>query len=133
MKIGTKVIHAGTNAAEQGEPFRAGVTFAGPFHAAGDPKAVPYTYGRYHNPTFTQFEHAIGELEGGTAICFASGMAAVSAGFGCRMGAGGAIGGARARDYRGKLLLDGDLRDILAAVGMQTAPLAVVVGWSRRH
>lgn len=91
MKIGTKVIHAGTIGPEQGEPFRAGVTFAGPFHAAGDPKKVPYTYGRYHNPTFTQFEHAIGELEGGTAICFASGMAAVAAVFGTTLRPGDVV------------------------------------------
>jgi len=82
MKIGTKVIHAGLPQGGQGEPFRSGVTFAGPFHASGDPKAVPYTYGRYHNPTFTQYEKALGELEGGTTIVFASGMAAITAVFG---------------------------------------------------
>jgi cystathionine gamma-lyase len=78
-RIGTKVIHAGANAVEQGEPFRTGVTFAAPFHAAGEPSTSPYTYGRYHNPTFTQFEHAIAELEGGHTVCFASGIAAVAA------------------------------------------------------
>ena len=35
-------------------------------------------YGRYANPTWEAFESAIGELEGGRAISFASGMAAVS-------------------------------------------------------
>jgi cystathionine gamma-synthase len=36
-------------------------------------------YGRYGNPTWDAFESAMGTLEGGTAVSFASGMAAVSA------------------------------------------------------
>jgi cystathionine gamma-synthase len=36
-------------------------------------------YGRYANPTWEAFEEAMGALEGGTAVAFASGMAAVSA------------------------------------------------------
>jgi cystathionine gamma-lyase len=78
MKIGTKIIRAGLAPASQGEPFLAGVTFAGTYHAAGDTTSSPYTYGRYHNPTWTQFERALGELEGGPAVAFASGMAAVA-------------------------------------------------------
>jgi cystathionine gamma-synthase len=34
-------------------------------------------YGRYANPTWSAFEEALGELEGGRALAFASGMAAV--------------------------------------------------------
>lgn len=64
------------------EPFLPGPTFANPYHLAGDPSSSPYSYGRYHNPTWTHFEKALGELEGGTAILFASGMAAVTAVFG---------------------------------------------------
>src|SRR5262247_3394597 len=78
MRIGTKVIHAGLAPAVQGEPFLAGVTFAGPYYASGDPSTSRYTYGRDHNPTWTQFEHALSELEGGIAVSFASGMAAVA-------------------------------------------------------
>jgi cystathionine gamma-lyase len=40
------------------------------------------TYGRFHNPTWTAWEEALGVLEGGTAISFASGMAAIAAVFG---------------------------------------------------
>ena len=82
VRIGTKVIRAGLTPAAQGEPFSAGVTFAGTYHAAGDPSSSPYTYGRFHNPTWTQFERALGELEGGVAVSFASGMSAVAAVFG---------------------------------------------------
>jgi cystathionine gamma-synthase len=37
------------------------------------------TYGRDGNPTWEAFESVIGALEGGTALAFASGMAAISA------------------------------------------------------
>jgi cystathionine beta-lyase/cystathionine gamma-synthase len=56
-----------------------GVTFAGTYHVAGDPSDSPYTYGRFHNPTWAQFESALGELEEGNALAFASDMAAVAA------------------------------------------------------
>ncbi|WP_432511751.1 trans-sulfuration enzyme family protein [Kineococcus sp. SYSU DK001] len=36
-------------------------------------------YGRFGNPTWTALETAVGELEGGRALAFASGMAAVAA------------------------------------------------------
>jgi len=36
-------------------------------------------YGRVENPTWLAFEDAVGALEGGTAVSFASGMAAVAA------------------------------------------------------
>jgi cystathionine gamma-lyase len=53
--------------------------FAAPFHLPGEVDSAPYGYGRYGNPTFTRYEAALGELEGGIATVFASGMAAVSA------------------------------------------------------
>ena len=82
MRSGTRVIHAGLPKPSQGAPFLAGPTFSSVYHAAGDPADAPFTYGRFHNPTWTQYEQALGELEGGTALAFASGMAAVAAVFG---------------------------------------------------
>ena len=82
MHDGTRVVRAGLPNISQGEPFLPGPTFAAPYHFSGDPSTSPYTYGRYHNPTWTQFEQALTELEGGPAIVFASGMAAVTAVFG---------------------------------------------------
>lgn len=67
-----------TATGEDGTPFLAGPTFAAPFHLSGDPSGTEYTYGRYANPTWTAYEEAIGELEGGEAAVFGSGMAAVS-------------------------------------------------------
>ncbi len=57
----------------------AGPTFAAPYHLRGDPAEHTDTYGRYDNPTWRRLEAAIGELEGGRALCFASGMAAAAA------------------------------------------------------
>ena len=76
---GTRSVHAGLPRPEQGEPFLPGPTFAAPFHAAGDPQGVPYVYNRYDNPTWGRYERALGDLEGGEAVAFASGMAASAA------------------------------------------------------
>ena len=76
---GTKAVHAGLPPAKPGTPFLQGPTFAGPFHLAGDPASTPYGYGRYSNPAWVAYEQALGELEGGEAVVFASGMAACTA------------------------------------------------------
>jgi len=78
----TRVVRAGLPPPRQGEPFLPGPVLAAPYHLSGDPAGVPYTYGRFQNPTWAHFENALGELEGGPAIVFASGMAAVTAVFG---------------------------------------------------
>jgi cystathionine gamma-lyase len=75
---GTRVVHAGLPAATHGEPLLPGPEFASLYHLQGDP-AGDYTYGRYDNRTWAAFELALGDLEGGSAIAFASGMAAASA------------------------------------------------------
>jgi cystathionine gamma-lyase len=72
-------VHAGLPAAADGEPFLPGPVFAAPYHLAGAADASPYGYARYANPTWTAYEAALGELEGGEAIIFASGMAATAA------------------------------------------------------
>lgn len=79
MRDGTRVIRAGLPDFAQGEPFLPGPTFANPYHLVGDPSSSTYSYGRYHNPTWTHYEQALSELEGGSAVIFASGMAAVTA------------------------------------------------------
>ncbi|WP_434481126.1 cystathionine gamma-lyase [Gemmatimonas sp.] len=45
----------------------------------GDPSQSPYTYGRFHNPSWNQYEAALAELEGGSCLLFPSGMAATAA------------------------------------------------------
>jgi len=50
------------------------VTFASTYVAGGEVE-----YGRYGNPTWTALETVVGDLEGGWALAFASGLAAISA------------------------------------------------------
>ena len=79
MKDGTRVVRAGLPEAQQGRPFLPGPILAAPYHLRGDPAGVEYTYGRCDNPTWSAYELALSELEGGDAVLFASGMAAASA------------------------------------------------------
>jgi cystathionine gamma-lyase len=79
VRDATRVVHAGLPDPVDGEPLLPGPTFASVYHAAGAPSEVRYVYGRFGNPTWGRYEEAIGELEGGPAVVFPSGMAAVSA------------------------------------------------------
>jgi cystathionine gamma-lyase len=75
----TRAVHAGLPEPAQGEPFLPGPVFAAPFHLQGPADATRFSYHRYTNPTWEGLEAAVGGLEGGEALFFASGMAAVSA------------------------------------------------------
>jgi cystathionine gamma-lyase len=75
----TRAVHAGLPAPAQGEPFLPGPVFAAPFHLQGPADATRFSYQRYTNPTWENLEAAVGDLEGGEALFFASGMAAVAA------------------------------------------------------
>jgi cystathionine gamma-lyase len=72
-------VHAGLPAGEQGDPLLGGPVLAAPYHLRGAADASPYAYGRDANPSWTALERALGELEGGETLAFASGMAAVTA------------------------------------------------------
>lgn len=76
---GTLAVHAGLPAPEQGTPYLPGPVFAAPYHFRGDGEGPEPHYGRYANPTWERWESALGELEQGQAVAFASGMAAISA------------------------------------------------------
>ena len=54
-------------------PLNTPITMASTYVAAGD-----LEYGRYGNPTWTAFEEALGALEGGRCLAFASGLATVA-------------------------------------------------------
>jgi cystathionine gamma-lyase len=79
MRDATRVVRAGLPEPSQGSAFLPGPVFASAFHLAGDPASSHFTYGRIDNPTWALLEKALGELEGGEAIVFASGMAATAA------------------------------------------------------
>src|SRR3954471_2154442 len=54
-------------------PLNHPLTMASTYVAGGDTE-----YGRYGNPSWTAFEDALGDLEGGRCLAFASGLAAVA-------------------------------------------------------
>ncbi len=69
----TIAVTAGRPPHDPDAPLNVPITMASTYVAGGDVE-----YGRYGNPTWTAFEEALGQLEGGRALSFASGMAAVS-------------------------------------------------------
>jgi cystathionine gamma-lyase len=78
----TTIIRAGYRASTEAGAFLAGPQFSSTYTSPGEPSQHQFTYGRFHNPTWTAWEEALGVLEGGDAIAYASGMAAVAAVFG---------------------------------------------------
>ena len=82
MHRDTLIVHAGFRKLTEPGPFLSGPQFSSTYTAPGDPSRHTLTYGRSQNPTWTAWEDALGVLEGGKAVAFASGMAAVSAAFG---------------------------------------------------
>ncbi len=97
MKDATRVVRSGLTAVRDGEPMHAGPVFVSTFHTPGEPAADGYSYGRSHQPTWTQLEHAIGQMEvdAGSAPAavrvFASGLAAVAAAMGAVLRAGDTV------------------------------------------
>jgi cystathionine gamma-synthase len=69
----TVVVHAGRPPHLPDQPLNVPITMASTYVGGGD-----LEYGRYANPTWTGFEEALGALEGGRALAFSSGLAAVS-------------------------------------------------------
>ena len=59
-----------------GAPLNTAVSFNSTYRRGGD---ADYSYGRSGNPTWSAFEDALGALESGKALAFASGLAAVAA------------------------------------------------------
>src|SRR3954470_20651173 len=77
---GTRCVHGGLDDPLTGAPLHAGPVLSAPFHlgARDEPTPVDF-YGRAENPTWRALETAIGELDGGSCVVFASGMAAIAA------------------------------------------------------
>ena len=74
LAAATRVVALGREAATPGQQVGAPLVLSSTYHAGGD-----VMYARSGNPTWSAFEEALGDLEGGEALVFASGMAAVSA------------------------------------------------------
>src|SRR4030095_14126280 len=91
MHRDTMILKAGCRPSAEAGPFLLGPQFSSTFTSPGDPAQHRLTYGRFHNPTWTAWEEAVGVLEGGQAIAYASGMAAVAAVFGVCLKPGDAV------------------------------------------
>jgi len=113
----------------QGTPFLPGPTFAGTYHAAGDPASSLFTYGRFHNPTWTQYEQALSELEGGPTVVFASGMASVAAIFGVALRSGDVLVLPSDSYYTTRLLAGG----YFAEMGVQVKMAPTAGNAQRQH
>jgi len=69
----TVAVTSGRPPHEPDNPLNEPLTMASTFVAGGEVE-----YGRYGNPTWAAFEQALGDLEGGRCLAFASGLAAVA-------------------------------------------------------
>jgi cystathionine gamma-synthase len=98
----TRVVHGGPPPHDSDQPLSVPITMASTYVAGGDRE-----YGRTGNPTWQAFETALGDLEGGRALAFSSGLAAVSTVLG--LVANGATVVAPRISYNGTLLQLADL------------------------
>jgi cystathionine gamma-synthase len=73
LRPATLAVTAGRPVHEPDQPLNQPITMASTYVAGGDVE-----YGRYGNPTWSAFEDALGALEGGRCLAFASGLAAVA-------------------------------------------------------
>lgn len=78
---GTRSVRAGERPAVPGTPLRPSPVFAAPFHLGDQPPRAggADAYARTEHPTLRDFESAVGELDGGRCLSFATGMAALTA------------------------------------------------------
>ena len=79
LRLETVAVTAGRPDRVVDAPLNQPVVFASTYIGAHDVSTAEIGYGRYGNPTWQALEQAIGALEGGQALTFASGMAAVHA------------------------------------------------------
>ncbi len=73
LRPATVAVTSGRPPHEADNPLNPPITMASTYVAGGEVE-----YGRYGNPTWSAFEEALGDLEGGHALAFASGLAAVA-------------------------------------------------------
>jgi cystathionine gamma-synthase len=73
LRPATTVVTSGRPPQVPDSPLNTPVTMASTYVAGGE-----LEYGRYGNPTWSAFEQALGDLEGGRALAFSTGLAAVA-------------------------------------------------------
>lgn len=73
LRPATLAVTSGRPPHQPDNPLNQPITMASTYVAGGDVE-----YGRYGNPTWSAFEEALGDLEGGRCLAFSSGLAAVA-------------------------------------------------------
>lgn len=108
---GTRSVRAGEEPSLPGMPLRSSPVFAAPYHLGDLPPRTggADAYGRTDQPTLRAFETAVGELDGGRCLAFATGMAAVSAAVFACAGAGDRVVLPADGYYTTRLLADQEL------------------------
>ena len=76
----SRLLHHRTDGLKKGDPVALPIMASSTFVLPGDPDGNHF-YGRYGNPTVEEVEAEIGILEGGEAVLFPSGMAAIASVF----------------------------------------------------
>jgi cystathionine gamma-lyase len=117
MRETTRIVRSTLTPAVAGTEMSRGPVFAAPYHAPGDPAGVPYTYARSHNPTWTELERVLGEMESAAAkaMVFASGMAAIAAVLGTVLRPGDVLVAPANSYYTARILL----REYFAKIGIE--------------
>jgi cystathionine gamma-lyase len=117
MREATRIVRSTLTPAVAGTEMHHGPVFAAPYHAPGDPAGMPYTYARSHNPTWTELERVLAEMESNEAraVVFASGMAAISAVFGAVLRPGDVLVAPSNSYYTERILL----REYFAKIGIE--------------
>jgi cystathionine gamma-lyase len=116
----TAILQAGHRSPRDPGPFLAGPQFSSTYVAGGDPAQHRLTYGRFDNPTWNALEEALAVLEGGPAVTFASGMAAIAAVFGVILEPGDVVVLPSDSYYTTRVVAQNWLRKI--GVEVRTAP-----------
>ncbi len=120
MREATRIVRSTLTPAVAGTEMTRGPVFAAPYHSPGEPAGIVYSYARSNNPTWTELERVIGEMElDGTgearALVFASGMAAISSVFGAVLRPGDAVVIPANSYYTARMLL----RDYFVDMGIE--------------
>ncbi|GAA4323051.1 cystathionine gamma-lyase [Klenkia terrae] len=105
---GTRVVRGGDEPPIPGTPLRPSPVFAAPYHLGEDPYAADF-YARPGHPTLRVFEEAVGDLDGGDCLAFATGMAAISAAMFAVLRAGDRVVIPSDGYYQTRALGDGEL------------------------
>ncbi len=118
----TRVVRAGLPPPAPGDPLRPPPVLAAPYHLPARHEDLVWGYGRRENPTWTAFEAALGELEGGEAVVLASGMAAATSVLQSLLRPGDALAIVSDGYYTIRRLIEQEL--VPAGVEVRSAPTA---------